>query len=179
MSRSMHRRAGQEASKFRKDKRNEVGAKKHAKNDKEKPTGNTSPEKLLEQTEADKAIKRTEAAQGSSDNATTWKPIKRVSRTTMEKIRTLRHMYPDVYNTVRLSAEFKISTEAVARILKSKFRPTPDIQQRQERNRYAAMGQRRLELQKKFGVPPDRKPMKETKNTQNLKRQKPAPGGKK
>ncbi|CAO3646153.1 unnamed protein product [Cunninghamella blakesleeana] len=73
-----------------------------------------------------------------------WKPIKRVSRTTMDKIRTLNKMKPDVYNAVTLATEFKLSTEAVKRILKSKFQPSMTIAERQEKNRYAAMGLRRL-----------------------------------
>ncbi|KAG0165868.1 hypothetical protein DFQ28_008188, partial [Apophysomyces sp. BC1034] len=76
--------------------------------------------------------------------------------------------YPDVYNSVRLSAEFKISPEAVARILKSKFRPTNEIAQRQERNRYAAMGQRKLELQKKYGGRPGQEATKTTRYTQSV-----------
>ncbi|SAM04978.1 hypothetical protein [Absidia glauca] len=78
-----------------------------------------------------------------------WQPTKRVSRTTMEKIRSLAASYPGHYNSVSLAAEFRISPEAVKRILKSKFRPEPSIADRQEKNRYAAMGVRKQQIQSK------------------------------
>ncbi|CAO3624176.1 unnamed protein product [Cunninghamella echinulata] len=71
----------------------------------------------------------------------------------MEKIRTLNKLKPDQYNAVTLATEFKISTEAVRRILKSNFRPDTNIATRQEKNRYAAMGLRKLEFKN-----PKRKP---------------------
>ncbi|ORZ21629.1 hypothetical protein BCR42DRAFT_407961 [Absidia repens] len=57
--------------------------------------------------------------------------------------------YPDHYNSVSLATEFRISPEAVKRILKSKFRPEPIIADRQEKNRYAAMGVRKQQIQSK------------------------------
>ncbi|KAI8088029.1 uncharacterized protein B0P05DRAFT_531179 [Gilbertella persicaria] len=75
-----------------------------------------------------------------------WIPKKRVSRPTMEKMRTLAALQPEVYNSVKLSQEFKVSVEAVKRILKSKYVPKPRDAERQERNRYEAMGERRKQF---------------------------------
>ncbi|PHZ07896.1 uncharacterized protein RHIMIDRAFT_242245 [Rhizopus microsporus ATCC 52813] len=69
-----------------------------------------------------------------------WLPKKRVSRETMEKIRRCA-LQPD-YNITKLSQEFKISGEAIRRILKSNYQPTPEDAKRQEKNRYKAMGER-------------------------------------
>lgn len=75
--------------------------------------------------------------------ATQWSPKKRVSRETMEKIRALAFRQPDVYDSIKLSQEFKLSVEAIRRILKSKYQPTFKDAERQEKNRYKAMGERK------------------------------------
>ena len=90
--------------------------------------------------------------------ATQWSPKKRVSRETMEKIRALAFrvkrmnekvhvltpmQQPDVYDSIKLSQEFKLSVEAIRRILKSKYQPTFKDAERQEKNRYKAMGERK------------------------------------
>ncbi|KAI8969285.1 hypothetical protein BDF20DRAFT_839221 [Mycotypha africana] len=77
-----------------------------------------------------------------------WRPVKRVSRMTMDKIRTLATTQPEYYKIETLSDEFKISCEAVKRILKSKWAPTQEELERQERKRYAAMGRRKEEIKK-------------------------------
>ncbi|CEP13359.1 hypothetical protein [Parasitella parasitica] len=82
-----------------------------------------------------------------------WAPKKRVSRPTMEKIRALAASQPGVYNTVTLSTEFKLSVEAVRRILKSNYVPKEQDAERQETNRYKAMGERRTELKKTYNIP--------------------------
>ncbi|KAI9025092.1 hypothetical protein CLU79DRAFT_97271 [Phycomyces nitens] len=88
-----------------------------------------------------------------SSNDLVWKPKKRISRETMEKIRDLASSNPGLYNTKSLSTEFKISPEAVKRILKSKFRPSSEVAKRQESNRYQAMGERREKLKEIYGEP--------------------------
>ncbi|KAI8086468.1 uncharacterized protein BX664DRAFT_335874 [Halteromyces radiatus] len=102
-----------------------------------------------------------------------WKPTKRVSRVTMEKIRSLAAMYPDHYNTVSLATEFKISPEAVKRILKSKFQPDILTAERQEKNRYAAMGIRKKQIQNKTITFPSTIPRNNTYNRKynDVKRQ--------
>ncbi|KAI8375403.1 hypothetical protein EDC96DRAFT_497097 [Choanephora cucurbitarum] len=72
-----------------------------------------------------------------------WLPKKRVSRPTMDKIRLLAALQPSIYNPVRISQEFKLSVEAVKRILKSKYLPTQKDAERQEKNRFEAMRHRR------------------------------------
>ncbi|KAI7907099.1 uncharacterized protein BX663DRAFT_548181 [Cokeromyces recurvatus] len=71
-----------------------------------------------------------------------WLPKKRVSRETMEKIRSLARFQPEIYTVKQISTEFKLSFEAVKRILKSRYNPTQVVAERQERNRYKAMGER-------------------------------------
>ncbi|CAO3642907.1 unnamed protein product [Mucor fragilis] len=91
---------------------------------------------------------------GASVEATSnWAPKKRVSRPTMEKIRALAATQPEVYNVVTLSKEFKLSVEGIRRILKSKYVPDAQDGERQERNRYEAMGERRKEFKKTYNIP--------------------------
>jgi hypothetical protein len=55
-----------------------------------------------------------------------WKPSRTVSREAMEGIRALHVHDPERYTTPLLAEKFKISPEAVRRILKSKWKPTPE-----------------------------------------------------
>ncbi|KAI8051445.1 hypothetical protein BDF22DRAFT_690750 [Syncephalis plumigaleata] len=64
-----------------------------------------------------------------------WRPEKRVARSTMEQMRMLNQQFPDKYDIKALSAQFNISFEAVRRILHSKFVPTPEVAERQEKKR--------------------------------------------
>ncbi|KAK4521894.1 D-3-phosphoglycerate dehydrogenase 2 [Mucor velutinosus] len=89
----------------------------------------------------------------STAAASNWAPKKRVSRPTMEKIRALAATQPEVYNAVTLSKEFKLSVEGIRRILKSKYVPEAQDGERQERNRYEAMGERRKEFKKTYNIP--------------------------
>ncbi|RKP33579.1 hypothetical protein BJ085DRAFT_21343 [Dimargaris cristalligena] len=66
-----------------------------------------------------------------------WAPKKRVARSTMERIRFLAINMPDTFDIPRLSYEFKISFEAVRRILRSNFNPSPEVIQTQESKRLA------------------------------------------
>lgn len=53
-----------------------------------------------------------------------WAPAKKLSPDAMEGIRHLHHIDPDKFTTPVLAAEFKVSPEAIRRILKSKWRPS-------------------------------------------------------
>ncbi|ORX98912.1 hypothetical protein K493DRAFT_313444 [Basidiobolus meristosporus CBS 931.73] len=64
-----------------------------------------------------------------------WNPAKKVARSTMEKIRFLKSELPDEWPIDRISKEFKISFEAVRRILRSKYQPSPEVLKRQEERR--------------------------------------------
>ena len=52
-----------------------------------------------------------------------WNPPKKLSREAMEGLRTLRDHDPETFTTAILANRFKISPEAVRRILKSRWRP--------------------------------------------------------
>lgn len=53
-----------------------------------------------------------------------WKPPRKLSRQAMDGLRELHHYDPQTFSTRVLSDRFKISPEAVRRILKSKWEPT-------------------------------------------------------
>lgn len=52
-----------------------------------------------------------------------WNPKKKLSRTEMDSIRLLREQFPDL-TASDLGERFKVSPEAIRRILKSKWKPT-------------------------------------------------------
>lgn len=52
-----------------------------------------------------------------------WRPPMTLSRESMTGIRILHNARPDIFSTPVLAAKFKISPEAVRRILKSKWVP--------------------------------------------------------
>lgn len=63
-----------------------------------------------------------------------WNPRKKLSPDALEGIRTLHAQHPEEFTTPVLAQHFKISPEAVRRILKSKWRPTSDEEEaRRER----------------------------------------------
>ncbi|KZW02081.1 hypothetical protein EXIGLDRAFT_829635 [Exidia glandulosa HHB12029] len=55
-----------------------------------------------------------------------WQPPKKISRDAMDGLRALHHANPDVFSTPVLAQKFKISPEAVRRILKSKWVPSKE-----------------------------------------------------
>ncbi|BGP16162.1 Required for respiratory growth protein 9 mitochondrial [Rhodosporidiobolus nylandii] len=66
---------------------------------------------------------------------TGWAPPKRISREAMDLIRSLHGSDPERYSTPVLSARFKISPEAVRRVLRSKFEHTVEEKARREAQR--------------------------------------------
>ncbi len=74
-----------------------------------------------------------------------WKPKKRLTRYQMEHLRTLRHEDPDTWTDTKLSETFRISPSSVKRILRSKFEPSPEVQERQDTK---ALKQREERLKK-------------------------------
>lgn len=63
-----------------------------------------------------------------------WQPRKRLSPDTLSGIRALHASNPTVYNVDMLREHFKITPEAIRRILKSKWRPsTEEIEDRMQR----------------------------------------------
>lgn len=63
-----------------------------------------------------------------------WRPRKKLSPDALAGIRALNAQFPDVYTTEALADKFAMSAEAIRRILRSKWQPTPEEDQdRQER----------------------------------------------
>ncbi|KAL1954391.1 hypothetical protein VTO42DRAFT_1206 [Malbranchea cinnamomea] len=63
-----------------------------------------------------------------------WNPKKRLSPDAMEGVRYLHKMDPERFSTPVLAEHFKVSPEAIRRILKSKWRPSEEeAKKRQER----------------------------------------------
>ncbi|MCJ1461190.1 Required for respiratory growth protein 9 mitochondrial [Mycoblastus sanguinarius] len=58
--------------------------------------------------------------------SSSWSPRKRLSPDTLEGIRVLHAQYPAKYTTPVLADQFKVSAEAIRRILKSKWRPNEE-----------------------------------------------------
>ncbi|CAJ0640782.1 15997_t:CDS:2 [Entrophospora sp. SA101] len=61
-----------------------------------------------------------------------WRPKKRLSREVMDKIRYMNQQLPEEYTIEKLSSTFRISPEAINRILKSTFVPKREVSERQE-----------------------------------------------
>ncbi|KAH7090578.1 required for respiratory growth protein 9, mitochondrial [Paraphoma chrysanthemicola] len=59
-------------------------------------------------------------------NGEAWNPRKKLSPDTMEGIRHLHSTQPDKFTTPILAEHFKVSPEAIRRILKSKWRPSDE-----------------------------------------------------
>ncbi|KAG8768682.1 Required for respiratory growth protein 9 mitochondrial [Ceratobasidium sp. 428] len=55
-----------------------------------------------------------------------WSPPRTISREAMDVLRDMHARDPVQFRTPVLAAKFKISPEAVSRILKSKWRPSPE-----------------------------------------------------
>lgn len=78
-----------------------------------------------------------------------WKPPHKISREAMEGIRAFHAHDPARFTTPVLADKFKISPEAVRRILKSKWKPTPEREakmiERQRRVRQESIARGRQE----------------------------------
>ncbi|EXJ95014.1 hypothetical protein A1O1_00132 [Capronia coronata CBS 617.96] len=78
-----------------------------------------------------------------------WNPRKKLSPDTMEGIRALHEQDPDRWSTPVLADHFKVSPEAIRRILKSKWRPSEkELEKRRERwaNRHDRIWDKLAEL---------------------------------
>jgi Neugrin len=69
-----------------------------------------------------------------------WAPPHKLSRTAMDGLRALHAHDPDTFTTPVLSEKFRISPEAVRRILRSKWQPTKEqharLLERERRHRH-------------------------------------------
>lgn len=90
-----------------------------------------------------------------------WNPKKKLSPDTMEGIRALHEQFPQKYTTPVLAEQFKVSPEAIRRMLKSKWRPSPEKME-ERRARWAKRHDRIWDVQSEMGLRPrrtkDRKP---------------------
>ncbi|KAL9036839.1 MAG: hypothetical protein Q9180_004066, partial [Flavoplaca navasiana] len=85
-----------------------------------------------------------------------WKPRKRLSPDALEGIRALHAQFPDKYSTPVLADQFKVSAEAIRRILKSKWRPSDD-EVTSRRQRWDKRGERIWGQMVALGVKPPKK----------------------
>jgi Neugrin len=88
-----------------------------------------------------------------------WNPRKKLSPDTIDGIRALHEQYPDKYPTPILAEKFKVSAEAIRRILKSKWRPDPE-KQAERRERWARRHDRIWDQQAAIGLRPARTKVK-------------------
>lgn len=85
-----------------------------------------------------------------------WIPRRRLSPDTLDGIRTLHAQYPAKYTTPVLASQFKVSPEAIRRILKSKWRPS-DEEEEQRVKRWENRGKSIWEGLAEVGLKPPRK----------------------
>lgn len=85
-----------------------------------------------------------------------WRPAKRVSPDAVLGMRDLHKSDPNTYNIEVLSDQFKISKEAVRRILKSKFTPNQD-EMKDKRDRWERRGEAVWKKLSDTGVRPPKK----------------------
>lgn len=69
-----------------------------------------------------------------------WNPSKKLSKTEMEGVRLIKRHNPDITSS-ELAAQFKVSPEAIRRILKSKWVPTEEEEERIQK-RWKRRGER-------------------------------------
>ena len=75
-----------------------------------------------------------------------WRPLKRLTRQEMSHMRSVREMQPEEWTHGRLARVFGVSSSAVRRILRSKFEPNSEVEERQERGKEAQRLKRRERL---------------------------------
>lgn len=85
-----------------------------------------------------------------------WNPRKRLSPDAMLGIRMLHKQFPDEYTTPVLAEKFKVSPEAIRRILKSKWEPDPETEQERQ-ERWFRRGKRVWTMWAAVGKKPPRK----------------------
>lgn len=87
---------------------------------------------------------------------TGWLPRKRLSPDALEGIRALHAQYPDKFTTPVLADQFKVSPEAIRRILKSKWRPK-DEEEEKRRRRWENRGENIWSQMVEMGIKPPKK----------------------
>ncbi|KAF1963040.1 hypothetical protein CC80DRAFT_376633, partial [Byssothecium circinans] len=85
-----------------------------------------------------------------------WNPRKKLSPDTMEGIRHLHQTQPERFTTQVLADHFKVSSEAIRRILKSKWRPS-DEEQEDRMRRWDKRGEKIWSNLVELGIKPPKK----------------------
>ncbi len=85
-----------------------------------------------------------------------WAPRKRLSPDALDGIRALHAQYPETYTTPVLADQFKVSPEAVRRILKSKWRPSEE-EEEDRRQRWDKRGEIIWSQMVEIGIKPPKK----------------------
>ena len=89
-------------------------------------------------------------------NGETWNPRKKLSPDAQEGIRHLNRTYPEKFTTAVLAEYFKVSPEAIRRILKSKWRPS-DEEQEERLARWERRGENIWSNMVELGLKPPKK----------------------
>lgn len=85
-----------------------------------------------------------------------WAPRKRLSPDALDGIRALHAQYPEKYTTPVLADQFKVSPEAIRRILKSKWRPSEE-EEVDRRQRWDKRGEIIWSQMVEIGIKPPKK----------------------
>ncbi|KAH0565222.1 hypothetical protein GP486_001383 [Trichoglossum hirsutum] len=85
-----------------------------------------------------------------------WNPRKRLSPDALDGIRALNAQFPDKYTTPILAELFKVSPEAIRRVLKSKWQPSDEETERR-RGRWVRRGEKIWGRMVELGVKPPKK----------------------
>ena len=89
-------------------------------------------------------------------NGEAWNPRKKLSPDTMEGIRHLHQTQPEKFTTSLLAQHFKVSPEAIRRILKSKWRPS-DAEAEDRLRRWDKRGEKIWSNLVELGIKPPKK----------------------
>ncbi|KAG9530750.1 hypothetical protein KCU93_g2368, partial [Aureobasidium melanogenum] len=85
-----------------------------------------------------------------------WNPRKRISPDALAGIRALHAKSPDVFSTAVLAEHFKVTPEAIRRILKSKWQPTEE-EAEERRERWEKRGEKKWSEMAEQGLKPPKK----------------------
>ena len=95
-------------------------------------------------------------ALSSKFSSTGWAPRKRLSPDALEGIKALHAQFPDRFTTPVLANQFRVSPEAIRRILKSKWKPNAE-EVTNRRQRWDKRGERIWSKMVALGVKPPKK----------------------
>lgn len=121
----------------------------------------TSAQRLADERQAKWKAEREEwmiqkAALEDKFGVQNWNPRKRISPDALAGIRALHSKQPDVYTTPVLAAHFKVSAEAIRRILKSKWQPSEE-ETESRKSRWEKRGEKKWSEMVEQGIRPPKK----------------------